>query len=124
MARHDVYLSEAALPWLVHDGKVLASVELADSVGTRSRGLLGRDHIEGAMVLEPARSVHTIRMKFAIDVAFLSGDRRVLSIVTMKPNRIGRPRWFSRSVIEAEAGSFARWEIGVGDQLEIRGGDE
>ncbi len=109
------------MPWLVHDSKVLATLEVADSVTSRSRGLLGRDGIEGALLLAPARSVHTVRMRFAIDVAFLDADHVVLRILTMPPNRLSRPVWRARSVIEAEAGSFDRWNLRPGDRLEIRG---
>jgi len=31
------------------------------------------------------------------------------------------PVWKARSVIEAEAGSFERWGLHVGDRVEIRG---
>jgi len=109
------------VPWLVHDDKVLATLEVADSVTSRSRGLLGRDGIEGALLLAPARSVHTVRMRFAIDVAFLDADDVVLRILTMPPNRVSLPVWRARSVIEAEAGSFDRWNLRAGDRLEIRG---
>ncbi len=110
------------MPWLVHDGKVLATLEVATARRDRMRGLLGRDHVEGALQIDPARSVHTFRMRFAIDVAFCDRDLRVLRVVTMRPNRIGMPLWKARSVIEAEAGSFERWEVAVGDHLEVRGG--
>jgi uncharacterized membrane protein (UPF0127 family) len=109
------------VPWLVHDSKVLATLEVADSLASRSRGLLGRDGIEGALLLSPARSVHTVRMRFAIDVAFLDGDHTVVRMVTMAPNRLGMPVWRARAVIEAEAGSFERWGLRPGDQVEIRG---
>jgi uncharacterized membrane protein (UPF0127 family) len=109
------------VPWLVHDSKVLATLEVADSVASRSKGLLGRDGIEGALMLSPARAVHTMRMRFAIDVAFLDADQVVLRTITMAPNRLSRPVWRARSVIEAEAGSFNRWNLRPGDQLEIRG---
>jgi uncharacterized protein len=110
------------VPWLVHDGKVLATLEVASSARGRMRGLLGREAIDGALLLEPARSVHTIRMRFAIDVAFCDRDRRVLRVVTMQPNRLGLPVVKARSVIEAEAGAFSRWGVHPGDQLEIKGG--
>lgn len=107
--------------WLVRDGDVLATLEVADSARGRSKGLLGRDGIEGALLLRPARSVHTIGMRFPIDVAFLDGALVVLATVTMRPGRIGMPRLSARAVIEAEAGAFARWSLRVGDQLEIKG---
>ena len=109
------------MPWLVRDDKVLATLEVAESVGARTRGLLGRDGIDGAILLAPARSVHTLRMRFAIDVAFLDGDHTVVRTVTMVPNRFGMPVWRARAVIEAEAGSFERWGLRSGDRVEIRG---
>ena len=57
--------------WLLRDGEVLASLEVADTRAARRRGLLGRDGIDGALLLAPARSVHTFGMRFPIDVAWL-----------------------------------------------------
>ncbi len=48
------------MPWLLRDEQVLAAVELAESRSDRLRGLLGRDGVDGALVLRPCRSVHTI----------------------------------------------------------------
>jgi uncharacterized protein len=110
------------VPWLVHDGKVLATLEVATSHRDRMRGLLGRERIDGALLLERARSIHTVGMRFAIDVAFCDRDLTVLRVVTMRPNRLGRPVPRARSAIEADAGSFERWGVSVGDQLEIKGG--
>ena len=64
--------------WLLREGEVLASLEVADTRPARRRGLLGRDSIDGALLLVPARSVHTIGMRFPIDVAWLDGDLTVL----------------------------------------------
>jgi uncharacterized membrane protein (UPF0127 family) len=41
--------------------------------------------------------------------------------VTMPRHRVSRLVWRSRVVIEAEAGSFARWNLQPGDQLEVKG---
>ena len=109
------------MAWLLRDGEVLAALEVADTLGARSRGLLGRDGIDGAMLIKPARSVHTIGMRFPIDVAFCDRDMRVLGTVTMSRHRLGRPRFRARSVLEAEAGAFERWSLRPGDQLEIKG---
>lgn len=71
-------------------------------------------------MLRPAHSVHTIGVRFAIDVAYCDRDMKVLDVVTMSPNRIGRPRLRSRIVVEAPARSFERWGVSPGDQLEVR----
>jgi hypothetical protein len=108
------------MPWLCRKGEVLAPVEVADTKATRRQGLIGRDGIEGALLLVPAFAVHTLAMDFAIDVAYLSGDSEVMAITTMRPFRIGRPRLRAKAVLEAEAGAFERWGIEVGDVLEAR----
>jgi uncharacterized membrane protein (UPF0127 family) len=104
--------------WLLRDGEVLASLEVADTRPARRRGLLGRDGIEGALLITPARSVHSFGMRFPIDVAFCDGDLRVLRTLTLPRNRMTRAVLRSHAVIEAEAGSFAHWGLTVGDELE------
>ena len=106
------------MPWLLRDGEVLASLEVADQRSSRRKGLLGRDAIEGALLLTPARSVHTLGMRFPIDVAWLDADLTVLRVARLSRNRLSRPVLRARGVLEAEAGSFARWGVQVGDQLE------
>jgi uncharacterized protein len=108
------------MPWLVAGDHVVASLEIADTRASRRRGLLGRDGIEGALLLSPARSVHTMRMRFPIDVAHLDADMIVLAVVTMPPWRLGRWHRHARNVIEAEAGSLRRWGIEPGVQIEVR----
>lgn len=109
------------MPWLLRDGEVLAALEVVESLAARSRGLLGRDGIEGALLIKPARSVHTIGMRFPIDVAFCDRDMTVIATVTMARYRAGRPRLRARCVLEAEAGAFERWTLRPGDRLEIKG---
>ncbi len=109
------------MPWLVtEDARVLASVEVADARSARRKGLLGRDGLDGALVLRPCRWVHTIGMRFPIDVAFVSDDGVVVKTMQMHQRRIGVPVWRANVVVEAEAGAFARWGLRVGDVVEIR----
>jgi uncharacterized membrane protein (UPF0127 family) len=109
------------MAWLVRDGEVLATLEVADTRRARTRGLLGRDGIDGALLLRPARSVHTLGMRFPIDVAFLDDELVVLRTVTMPPWRVGRPVWHARAVLEAERGAFGLWRLVAGDHLEVKG---
>ncbi len=109
------------MPWLVtDDARVLASVEVADARSARRRGLLGRDGLDGAIVFRPCRWVHTIGMRFPIDVAFVSDRGEVVKTMQMHQKRVGVPVWRANVVIEAEAGAFARWGLRVGDVVEIR----
>ena len=104
---------------LLVDGRDVAPVEVATTSRARSKGLLGRTGLVGALWLAPARQVHTFRMRFAIDVAHLAKDGRVLHVATMPPGRLGRWVWRSRGVLEAEAGSFAQWGLVPGGRVQV-----
>jgi len=110
--------------WLVRNEDVLCSVEVAAAPAERVRGLLGRDGVEGALLLPHCRSVHTLGMRFAIDVAFLNRQGKVVAVVApMRRWRLGRTRLRASQVLEAEAGAFDRWRLAVGDVLEVSGTD-
>lgn len=106
--------------WLVREGHVLASLEVPSGRKAKARGLLGRSGFEGAMLLCPARSVHTVGMKFDLDVALLDADNVVIKTLRLRRHRVTAPVWRARSVIEAEAGAFGRWDLKIGDELEVR----
>lgn len=108
------------MAWLVCDAQVLASAEVATRRPDRRRGLLGRDGYEGALVLRPCRWVHTVGMRFAVDVAYLDADGVVVKTVHMRRHRLSLPVPRARVVIEAQAGAFARWGLHVGDTIEVR----
>ena len=99
---------------------MLASLEVAETPSARARGLLGREGVDGAILLRPARAVHTVGMRFAIDVAHLDDSLRVIRVTRMARHRIGRPVRGARAVLEADAGCFERWGLSVGDELEVR----
>ncbi len=108
------------MPWLLRDGEVLASLEIAASRAARRKGLLGRDGISGAMYLSPARAVHSVGMRFPLDVAWCDRDLKVLRIAHLPRHRVTLPVVRARVVLEAEAGQFVRWNLSVGDRLELK----
>jgi uncharacterized membrane protein (UPF0127 family) len=106
--------------WLVREGEVLAAAEVVSSRRERTRGLLGRDGFTGALVLRKCRQVHTLGMRFAIDVAFCDSKGFVLRTSTLCPWRLSPLVWRSAFVIEAEAGAFERWNLRAGDRVEVK----
>ncbi|MEU5208174.1 DUF192 domain-containing protein [Streptomyces sp. NPDC020742] len=106
-------------PAVLYGAECAVPVEVAASYRARTRGLLGRDGIAGALLLTPASGVHTFRMRFPIDVAYLGRDFRVLAVRTMRPGRLGRPRLRARHVLEAEAGAMAGWGVRPGVRLRL-----
>jgi uncharacterized membrane protein (UPF0127 family) len=111
---------EAVGVWLVRDGEVLATAEIARSRRERSRGLLGRDGYELALVFRRCRQVHTFGMRFTIDVAFCDAHGVVRRTTCLRPWRISPIVWRSALVIEAEAGAFERWGLHRGDRVELK----
>ncbi|MFJ1972146.1 DUF192 domain-containing protein [Streptomyces sp. NPDC087903] len=106
---------------VVHGEEVDVTVplEIAGSYRARTKGLLGRSSVDGAILLSPAGSVHTFRMRMPIDVAYLDRHLKVIAVRTMKPGRLGLPRLRSRHVLEAEAGAMARWGVRVGVRVDV-----
>ncbi|HEY7400832.1 MAG TPA: DUF192 domain-containing protein, partial [Actinomycetota bacterium] len=76
-------------------------VEIPESRRERRRGLLGRDSLVPGhgMLFEGARSVHTFGMRFAILVAFLDRNDRVLRTRLLPPRRLAWCR-DARNVLE------------------------
>ncbi|HVJ97740.1 MAG TPA: DUF192 domain-containing protein [Acidimicrobiia bacterium] len=109
------------MPWLTRGDDVLAAVEVAVTRRLRARGLLGREDLEGVLILRPCRQVHTFGMRFPIDVAFCDRYGFVLHLSTLAPGRVSRPVWHSYFAIEARAGSFERWKLNLGDVVEVKG---
>lgn len=71
-----------------------------------------------ALVIEPARQVHTFGMRYAIDVCFCDRAWNVLHIVSpLRPRRLTRWVLRARYAVETPAGAFEG--VGRGDQLSL-----
>jgi uncharacterized membrane protein (UPF0127 family) len=98
---------------------------IARDTYSRMVGLLGRTGLaqgEG-ILLQPAGSIHTFFMRFAIDAVFLDRELRVVRIAAgVKPWRAALAKR-TRSVLELAAGEAARVGLQPGNvlQLEVQG---
>jgi uncharacterized protein len=106
---------------LAHARVVCDSCAVADTMWTRLRGLMGRRELEPdeGLLLRPSGSVHTCFMRFAIDIAFLDSELRVLAVSPgVRPWRLRLQRG-ARAVLELPAGEADRVGIAPGDQLTV-----
>ena len=100
---------------------VAARVGLADSALRRLRGMLGRPAPgpdEGLLLL-PCRAVHMMGMRYALDVAFLDREGRVVAAYPdLAPG--GRTKYHreARAALELAPGTLARTGTRVGHRLE------
>src|SRR6266511_6480914 len=98
------------------------TVRKADHFLTRLVGLLRRNKLgpEEALWLIPSKGVHTIGMKFPIDVIFLDQSNKVVATACgMPPYRLSRVHLKARSVLELPPGTIQKSTTIVGDQLEL-----
>ena len=104
-------------------GTMLASsAKLAATYGERRRGLLGRSSLEEGegVIIRPCNGVHSFGMKFPIDVAYVSGDGRVLHIISpLLPNKLGPLMLKAAWILELPQGILSKTETFPGDILEI-----
>jgi uncharacterized membrane protein (UPF0127 family) len=98
------------------------ALEIPESHVERTRGLLGRTELDptDALVLARCSSVHTIGMRFPIDVIAFDEDWSVIDVRTLQPGRVSWPRRRVRHVIETAAGRGQAFNASL-DGRTIRG---
>src|SRR4029450_3299182 len=87
----------------------------------RMRGWRGRSTVgfHDALLLDRARSIHTIGIRFPISAVLLDRDLVVRAVRPVRPGRLVLPRPGTRHVLECTAGVDLR----PGDRLRIVGAD-
>jgi len=97
-------------------------IKIADTFLSRFLGLLGKKGIspgEGVLIV-PCNSVHTLFMRFTIDVIFLDERMKVIKILPLlKPYRFSPIVRGAHSVLELAEGEIERIGIEVDDLLEV-----
>ncbi len=103
---------------------VVSDLRVADTHWARFRGLLGLSRAsftagQGLWII-PCQGVHTLGMRFSIDVIYLDAQLRVVHVEeNVKPWRITPVRLQAATVLEVPPHTI--WETGttVNDQIEI-----
>lgn len=101
------------------------SVIMADTFLTRLAGLLGKSGLDQGccLVLKPCWSVHTMFMKFDIDVLFVDRQNRALRLISgMPPFRLSGIVRESHLVMEFPAGTLAATGTSAGDTIILTAG--
>ena len=97
-------------------------VRKADNFLTRLVGLLKRTNLgpEEALWLMPSRGIHTIGMKFPIDIVFLNKSHHVVGLMAgPAPYRLRPVHCNGYSVLELPNGTIKKSRTEIGDQFEI-----
>ncbi len=95
---------------------------IANRPWLRIRGLIGRSSLEPGegLLLLGTKGIHTLGMRFAIDVLFLNDDGWVIHLIhALKPFRVSPFFKHSAMVLELPAGTLQETGTQVGDWIEI-----
>jgi uncharacterized membrane protein (UPF0127 family) len=98
---------------------------VADTHWSRLRGLLGASEADflngGGLWIRPCRGVHTLGMRFAIDVVYLDRSNTVVHIEhNLRPWRFAPVRMQARSVLELPPKTASSTGTVLGDRIEIK----
>jgi uncharacterized membrane protein (UPF0127 family) len=98
---------------------------VAQTHWTRLRGLLGIDQSDfgngRGLWIRPCRGVHTLAMRFPIDVVYLDRAGTVVHVEhNLQPWRFSPVRMQAASVLELPSHTVARTGTAVGDSIEIK----
>ena len=102
------------------DSVLGTAVEVAETSARRAKGLLGRDHLAAGegLLFKHCSSLHTFFMRFAIDIAYVARDGRVLKIAhSVPPFRICVAPLRAHYALELPSGSLASSNTRVKDML-------
>jgi uncharacterized protein len=99
-------------------------LSVADTHWSRLRGLIGKTSSdfrqEHGLWIVPCRGVHTLGMRFPIDVIYLTSENVVLHLEQgLAPWRFAPVRFQAASVLELPENTVRSTGTTIGDQLEI-----
>ena len=105
--------------------KFIEEISVADSFWTRFRGLMFKDKEQIAqlkgLLIKPCSQIHTFFMKEPIDVVYVDKKGNVLKAdQRVMPGRCYKKVKKTKYVVELPEQSIERWEISLGDILEVR----
>lgn len=99
-------------------------LSVAETHWSRLRGLMGRDAANfpagDGLWIVPSRGVHTLAMKFPIDVLYLDTSKHVVHVEqNLKPWRVARVSMRTASVLELPGNTLQSSGTAIGDEIEI-----
>lgn len=97
-------------------------IGLANTSPTRFLGLMGRKSLEpgAGILIRPSSGVHTMFMRFAIDVVGLDREMRVVKLwPRLRPWRLTSVSLKVQNVLELADGQIQECGIELGDQLAL-----
>ncbi len=95
---------------------------IAKTLSSRTKGLLGRDFLDkgSALILDPCNNIHTLFMRFNIDVIFLNRNNIVVGLVkNIKPFRISPIFFSAKLAIELPSNTIQSTQTRIKDLIKF-----
>jgi hypothetical protein len=102
---------------------------IAGTHWSRLCGLMGKDAASfpagDGLWIVPSRGVHTLAMKFPIDVLYLDTNKHVVHVEqNLKPWRVAKVSLHTASVLELPSDTLKSSGTAIGDEIEIALGEK
>jgi len=97
-------------------------VKVASNIWARGWGLLGRKELkkDEGLWIRPCSSVHTLLMRFPVDLIYLDSENRVVKThLRLQPFKFSAGNRQTHSVLELPEGFLVRTHLAIGDRLVI-----
>lgn len=90
---------------------------IADTFFKRFKGLMGKKDFEDVLLFDNLRdsSIHTLFMRFEIDVYFIDENRTIFDKKSLKPWKFYKPKKQAKYILETKKNKL---KLKVGDYLE------
>lgn len=106
--------------------QVIATLKFANTYFSRLNGVMFKKKLDYILVLKPVKSnyrilssIHTLFMKFTIDIVFLDKNKRIFEIAQISPWKFYTPKKSANYILEMKKGSIKKYQIAVGDKLDF-----
>ena len=104
-------------------------LSIAGTHWSRLCGLMGKEAASfpagNGLWIVPSRGVHTLAMKFPIDVLYLDTNKHVVHVEqNLKPWRVAKVSLHTASVLELPSDTLKASGTAIGDEIEIALGEK
>lgn len=91
----------------------------ADTFFKRFIGLMGKKDFKDCLIFTKLKdsSIHTLFMRFEIDVYFIDENKIIYEKITLKPWKFHKPKKQAKFILETKKGLL---KLKIGDKLDVK----
>lgn len=101
---------------------IVKNCMIANTFFKRFKGLMGKKTLDkgDGLYIYKCNSIHMFFMRFPIDVIFLDKNKAIVHLIeNFKPWRLTLPVKFAMDTLELPAGTIKKYNISLGDTINL-----